>query len=121
MKVLSKEIDTLRTRVLDLEKDFERKLEQALEKATEKMKTRISKSSASSPAGHAGVDAQTRYRMIAEAAYLRAERRGFSGGDPEQDWVEAEREVDEALLHGMPETNTRKRPGKTGQRQSGRA
>ena len=32
--------------------------------------------------------------MIAEAAYFRAEKRGFVGGDPVQDWVEAEREID---------------------------
>ena len=38
-----------------------------------------------------------RRQMIAEAAYLRAERRGFSGGDPAADWIEAEAEVDEQL------------------------
>lgn len=36
--------------------------------------------------------------MIAERAYLRAERRGFQGGSPLQDWLEAEAEVDELLL-----------------------
>jgi hypothetical protein len=35
--------------------------------------------------------------MIAEAAYLRAERRGFSPGGEEEDWLAAEGEVD-ALL-----------------------
>jgi Ribonuclease G/E len=35
--------------------------------------------------------------MIAEAAYLRAERRGFNGGDPVADWIEAEAEVGAAL------------------------
>jgi hypothetical protein len=35
--------------------------------------------------------------MIAEAAYLRAERRAFNGGDAVRDWCEAEAEVD-ALL-----------------------
>jgi hypothetical protein len=30
---------------------------------------------------------------VAEAAYLRAERRGFIGGSPEQDWLEAEQEL----------------------------
>ena len=35
--------------------------------------------------------------MIAEAAYYKAEQRGFAGGNPEQDWWEAEREI-EALL-----------------------
>jgi hypothetical protein len=35
--------------------------------------------------------------MIAEAAYLRAEQRGFSSGYEQEDWLIAEREVD-ALL-----------------------
>jgi hypothetical protein len=39
-----------------------------------------------------------RQAMIREAAYLRAERRGFAGGSPEDDWLAAEREVDEGLL-----------------------
>lgn len=40
------------------------------------------------------LSADLRRQMIAEAAYLRAERRGFSPGDPNEDWLEAEREVD---------------------------
>jgi hypothetical protein len=35
--------------------------------------------------------------MIAEAAYFRAERRGFDGGDAVRDWCEAEAEVDARL------------------------
>lgn len=38
-----------------------------------------------------------RHQMIAEAAYLRAEQRGFSAGDPMDDWLNAEREVDRLL------------------------
>ena len=41
--------------------------------------------------------ADERWRMIAEEAYLRAERRGFSHGDPIDDWLAAEREVDKRL------------------------
>jgi hypothetical protein len=37
---------------------------------------------------------EQRRQMIAEAAYFRAERRGFNGGDPLLDWVEAEAEID---------------------------
>jgi hypothetical protein len=36
-------------------------------------------------------------RLIAEAAYYRAERRGFTPGSEEQDWCEAEREVRDNL------------------------
>jgi DUF2934 family protein len=43
---------------------------------------------------------EDRHHMIAEAAYFRAERRGFQGGCPIQDWLEAEREIDSA--YGQP-------------------
>jgi len=43
------------------------------------------------------VSPEQRHAMIAEGAYLRAERRGFSGGDPLSDWLAAEEEVDELL------------------------
>lgn len=35
--------------------------------------------------------------LIAQAAYLRAEKRGFNGGDPVEDWLAAEKEVDTKL------------------------
>lgn len=43
------------------------------------------------------VSEDVRRAMIAEAAYLRAERRGFSPGGEAEDWLAAEAEVD-ALL-----------------------
>ena len=42
-------------------------------------------------------DGKERERWIAEAAYFRAERRGFVGGDPIRDWIEAEHEIDAEL------------------------
>jgi hypothetical protein len=42
----------------------------------------------------AGITAAERERRVREAAYFRAERRGFVGGSAEQDWIDAEREVD---------------------------
>lgn len=45
---------------------------------------------AHTPAG-ADVD---RYQMIAIAAYYRAEHRGFMGGNPVEDWLAAEAEID---------------------------
>ena len=39
--------------------------------------------------------------MIAEAAYYLAEKRNFQGGDPVNDWLEAERIIDQALLSGV--------------------
>jgi hypothetical protein len=43
------------------------------------------------------VTPEERQKMIAEAAYLRAERRGFMGGDPTEDWLNAEAEIDQIL------------------------
>jgi hypothetical protein len=37
---------------------------------------------------------QDRRRRIAEAAYYRAEQRGFAPGGEEGDWIEAEKEID---------------------------
>ena len=46
------------------------------------------------------VSAETRRAMIAQAAYLRAERRGFTAGSEEEDWLAAEAEVDALLRAG---------------------
>lgn len=40
---------------------------------------------------------EDRQRMIAEAAYYLAERRGFAGGNPTEDWLQAEQAVDRML------------------------
>jgi TolA-binding protein len=49
-----------------------------------------------------GSTKEQRDKMIAEAAYFRAQQRGFRGGDPAVDWLEAEREVDEKLATSAP-------------------
>ena len=46
---------------------------------------------------HNKVTSIERQQMIAEAAYYRAERRGFNGGDAVRDWCEAEAEIDARL------------------------
>jgi hypothetical protein len=50
--------------------------------------------------------ADERYKMIAEAAYYRALRRGFQNGTQEDDWLAAEREVD-ALVNLSTEKKSR--------------
>jgi hypothetical protein len=45
------------------------------------------------------VTSEERWRMVAEAAYHKAEKRGFATGHETEDWLEAEQEVD-ALLGG---------------------
>ena len=41
-----------------------------------------------------------RRRMVAEAAYYRAEQRGFSAGGEVDDWLTAEREISQRLQTG---------------------
>lgn len=52
------------------------------------------------PAPHSlAISPEERCRMISDAAYFRAQRRGFRGGDPSRDWIEAEAEIDAMLLN----------------------
>ena len=53
-----------------------------------------------SSSGNAVTD-EERQRMVAEAAYFRAEKRGFREGDVQQDWIEAEAEIGERLQQGL--------------------
>jgi hypothetical protein len=46
------------------------------------------------------VDPEQRAALIAEAAYFRAEKRGFASGHETADWLAAERDVDSKLLRG---------------------
>lgn len=43
------------------------------------------------------IDSGDRQHMIEEAAYYIAAERGFNGGDPVQDWIEAERRINRLL------------------------
>jgi len=45
----------------------------------------------------AGLSAEEIYRLIREAAYLKAEARNFAPGVELQDWLDAEKEVLERL------------------------
>ncbi len=60
-------------------------------------KTSSARKSATKTARRTDVSENMRRSMIAQAAYLRAERRRFTGGDEIEDWLAAEAEVD-ALL-----------------------
>ena len=51
-----------------------------------------------SPMPRTAISPEQRRLMIAEAAYYRAQRRGFRG-DPVRDWTEAEAEIDAQLLN----------------------
>jgi hypothetical protein len=63
---------------------------------------RASNASVSAPPDGVAVSPEERRRLIAEAAYYRAQQRGFCGGDPIQDWLEAEAEVTLKLARALP-------------------
>ena len=47
------------------------------------------------------VGPEQRAALIAEAAFFRAEKRGFSPGHEVEDWLAAESEVDAKLMHAV--------------------
>ena len=49
----------------------------------------------------ATVAAEQRRNYVEVAAYHIAERRGFAPGDPLQDWVQAEAEIDRLIAEGL--------------------
>lgn len=71
-------------------------------KTTTKAKTKTTSSNTTAKKAKTSLQANAltddrRRQMIATAAYYRAERRGFNGGNPEEDWLMAESEVDSQL------------------------
>jgi len=52
------------------------------------------------PTAERAVSSESRRAMIAERAYLRAERRGFTPGREAEDWLAAEVEIDSLLKAG---------------------
>jgi Zinc-ribbon containing domain/Protein of unknown function (DUF2934) len=56
--------------------------------------------STASPKRPRVVSQEERRRLIAERAYAIAERRGFAGGDPRNDWLQAETEINRELALG---------------------
>jgi hypothetical protein len=55
----------------------------------------------SRPVPPALIDQDLRRELIAQAAYYRAERRGFQPGNEADDWLAAEGEIDAALTLGV--------------------
>jgi hypothetical protein len=67
------------------------------EKSPPSRKTTRAKQTAAPKPSRVDISEDARRGMIAEGAYLRAERRGFAPGFETEDWLAAEAEVD-ALL-----------------------
>ena len=63
-----------------------------------KTKTKPLSENATKGNGASPITPEQRYRMICDAAYFRAERRGFIGGNSAEDWTAAEAEIDGLLL-----------------------
>jgi hypothetical protein len=78
---------------------------QPAEKAAPRQRAEAAKPAAPAAAAppRITVSEEARRAMIAEAAYLRAERRGFATGNEEEDWLAAEAEVDRLLRAGNGE------------------
>ena len=70
-------------------------------KKTTKIKTtklkRVAKPKKPTKSKKSIVTPEERLKMIAEAAYYRAERVGFDGSDAHRDWLESEEEINEML------------------------
>ena len=66
---------------------------------------RQARTSTERPGGNPGAGGDRAHR-IAEAAYFLAQQRGFSDGDPVQDWLEAERMID-----AMPTGRAKRKKG----------
>jgi len=67
----------------------EKKAKTTSKKSTKAVTTKKAKSN--------GNGTEKRSVLIQQTAYFIAEKRGFQGGDPVQDWLAAERQVDEML------------------------
>jgi hypothetical protein len=95
---MSMEMDVLWSRIKDLELSLSQKLENTLKNTTRKLKRQ--QGAEGSGMGSMVISNKIRRELIQLTAYHKAESRGFTGGDPEQDWLEAEKEVDQLLLGG---------------------
>ncbi len=51
----------------------------------------------SPPVSPVNISAEERWRMVATAAYHRAEKRGFEPGQEREDWLAAEKQIDAIL------------------------
>jgi hypothetical protein len=73
----------------------------AVQKAKAPPRKRAEATKGAADAGPAVIEIETlffdRDRMVAEAAYYRAERRGFSPGAELEDWLGAEAEIDRLM------------------------
>lgn len=70
----------------------------AKEKVAKKSATKKTLNKSTTSSSSLDITPEERWKMIAVAAYLRAEKRGFATGHELEDWTEAEKEIDAFLL-----------------------
>jgi len=70
------------------------------DKAGARRASRAARKSPAQTAARVQVTPEARRALIAESAYLRAERRGFAPGHETEDWLAAEAEVNVLLKEG---------------------
>jgi hypothetical protein len=96
---VSVEMDILWNRIKELEHSLSQKLESTLKNTSRKLKRQLSADDEGP--GSMVISNKVRHDLIQLTAYHKAQRRGFTNGNPEQDWLEAEQEVDRLLLGGQ--------------------
>ena len=102
MKKLSDELEQLRTQMQELEARLQHHFESKLESALAAAKSITQPQPTSIAVPLTSIDAEQRQHLITIEAYLIAERRGFEGCDPSQDWAEAEKLVPPVGDEGRP-------------------
>ena len=96
---MSVEMDVLWGRLKELELSLSKKLDSTVKNTTSKLKQHFTAES-SRRLGDLVISNDLRDELIQLAAYYKAERNGFVEGEDEQNWLEAEQEVDIFLLGG---------------------
>jgi hypothetical protein len=96
---MSVEMDVLWGRLKELELSLSKKLDFTVKNTTSKLKQHFTAVS-SRRLGDLVISNDLRNELIQLAAYYKAERNGFAEGGDEQNWLEAEQEVDIFLLGG---------------------
>ena len=96
---MSVEMDVLWGRLKELELSLSKKLDFTVKNTTSKLKQHFTAAS-SRRLGDLVISNDLRNELIQLAAYYKAERNDFVEGEDEQNWLEAEQEVDLFLLGG---------------------
>lgn len=105
MNHMSVEMDVLWGRLKELELTLSRKLDSTVKSTTSKLKQHLTAVS-SRRLGDLAISNELRNELIQLSAYYKAERNGFPEGEDEQNWLEAEQEVDRFLLEGGTSTGS---------------